>query len=161
MVWFPTMIDYLRPSPEVSQSISELSNDLECKDAISLCRKLEEHYKKFLSNFSREEQLFINDRRLQNVHGVLNIFRLEKIHVKHYCKEDNAVVVEHIESNKYHEIMRIFYPSMHEKEMELRNRLVSSNIFKEFGIFYIDNLKIDPHVINLATNLGVYGNDVA
>jgi len=161
VVWFPTMVDYLMPSQEVSQSISELSKDSECEEVISLCCKLEEHYRNFLSNFSREEQIFINDRRLQNVHGVLSMFRLDKIHVKHYCKEDDEVVVEHIDSDKYHEMMKIFYPSMQEKEMELRNRLVTSNIFKQFGIFYLDNLKIDPHIINLATKLGVYDNQSA
>ena len=41
--------------------------------------------------------------------------------------------------------------------MELRNKLVKSELFKEFAEYYFEHLKIDPHLLRIANELGVLG----
>jgi hypothetical protein len=154
-VWFPTMLDFLRRSADIENAIAKLSESAEAQEVLRLSRELEAYYKKLLSLYSREEQIFINDRRLQNVHGVLSTFRLDRIHVKHYGKDSDEVVVEHIEADEYHGIMKAYYPEMQSLELSLRDRLVATDQFREFGIFYTSELKAEPHLKEIAMRLGV------
>lgn len=154
-VWFPTMLDFLRRPADVENAIGKLAESAEAQETLRLSEELAAYYKGLLSLYSREEQIFINDRRLQNVHGVLSIFRLDRIHVKHYSKDSDEVVVEHIGADEYHKIMKVYYPSMHSAELSLRNRLVTTDQFGEFGTFYTSKLKTEPHLIQIAMRLGV------
>jgi len=158
-VWFPTMLDYLRRPEEVDATIRELSGDREADEAVQLSRTLGIFFKRLLTPFSREEQIFINDRRLQNVHGILSTFRLDRIHTKHYSADADEVLVEHMDADKYHEIMRNYYPQMQVHEMALRNKLVTTDLFREFGLFYMNNLKTEPHLVGIATRLGVSSHE--
>ncbi len=154
-VWFPTMIDYLNRPNDIDQAMNDLAGEKGADEAISLCLKLEKYYKEILSLFSREEQLFIIDRRLQNVHGVLSMFRSKKIKTRFYDSIKEKVIAEHIDRKDYRDIMNVFYPQMHKCEMNLRNRLVTTALFKEFGGFYLNYLKVDPYLIKIAVELGV------
>lgn len=66
-----------------------------------------------------------------------------------------VAVVEHIEANAYHAIMQTYYPASQANELALRNRLTASDIFREVGTYYESRLKVDPHLIAIATRLGV------
>jgi hypothetical protein len=157
VVWFPTMLDYLRRPTDVENAIVALTTSGEAQEALRLSSGLMGFYKQMLSLYCREEQIFINDRRLQNVHGVLNTFRIGRLHVKHYKKDSDEVVVEHIQADEYHSIMNAYYPSMHSVELSLRERLVNTELFREFGAFYTAKLKVEPHLVQIAAQLGVLG----
>lgn len=154
-VWFPTMLDYLNRPEEVNLCIAELVGD-ECVDeAANLCDELDRHYKNLLALFSREEQLFLVDRRLQNVHGKLSRFTTERIKTTYYDRDTDRRCVEWVEADDYHEVMRSYYPEMGKVTLHLRNRLVTSERFRMFGDFYKNEVKPDPHLFALGAKMGV------
>lgn len=154
-VWFPTMLDFIKV-PQELQTIIDKDHDEKVEEVKSLILRLQEFYRYFLSLYSREEQIFIIDRRLQNVHGILSIFRLDKIHTKFFDADSGEIQIQHIDADEYHKIMRSFYPELQHNEMMLRNRLVTAERFAEFGEFYTSKLTFEPHLINLAKRLGVF-----
>ncbi len=155
-VWFPTMLDFLEPKQETKDAVAALAGEAVAAEVIELSESVGRHYTQMLSLFSREEQMFIRDRRLQNVHGVLSTFILDRIHIKYYDPARDAVVIEHIDANDYHRIMRTYYPAAQTNELTLRNRRTGSDIFREFGQLYDARLRIDPHLMAVARRLGVY-----
>lgn len=158
-VWFPTMIDYISGRGKVQSVIEALESDEDCNVMISQCNKLEEYYKKILSTYSREEQVFLINRRNQNVHGELSQFRIEDIDIKHFSVATQKIIKERISAEDYQIIVNPFYSNLTKSEIELRNRLVTNNeLYVEFAKYYERELIIDPYIIEMANDLGI-GSD--
>lgn len=134
-VWFPTTLDFLGQSvPELDQHKDELARrGLDGHALFEITQEVTELIRALLSLFHKEEQLYLNDRRLQNVHGLVSQFFRPDVGVKWYRAEDQLVVREIMDDETYHEIMRTFYPTMQESTIGLLDRCVTSTEWASLG----------------------------
>lgn len=128
-VWFPTMLDFVGfAMPEMEQVRQEVQNrDLDPHDLFEIADEASNSMRQLLSMFSKEEQIYLNDRRLQNVHGLVSQFFRPAIGVKWYEIPAGRVVQERMDDEAYHDIMRSFYPSMQAATLDLLDRCVISD----------------------------------
>ncbi len=62
----------LKYEEKINQTLTSLTNYTNYKETTKHIHQLIELFKKIVSEFTLEEQLFLRDRRLQNTHGVLS-----------------------------------------------------------------------------------------
>lgn len=154
-VWFPTMIDFLQGSDEVSAIASELmKRQVETESLFELIERLKSSYQKVLSLYSSDEQLFIRDRRLQNVHGRLQIYMLDEHEVTIYDGK-SGLIKRSLDAKNYRELMQNYYSDLSGNSARLIERLVKSTEFKELSELYFSKLKFQDHFAPLIEKLGV------
>ncbi|MBU1146556.1 hypothetical protein KKD80_03360 [Patescibacteria group bacterium] len=142
-IWFPTMIDFLKDKSE--KRIKDLYDEIhKRKIKISKIEKytfdLIDFFKKILSLYSEQEQLFLYDRRLQNVHGFLDIYfdgwNLRWFDIKH-----NKIDSKFFKPNDYKKIIVPLYKDMQNKSERLLERFVKSAEGEGLKKFYENKLK--------------------
>lgn len=152
-VWFPTMLDYLSGRDEARAIKNELGARKEtCENVFELSEELGKCFEGVLSMYSVEEQILIRDRRLQNVHGKLQINVLEKHDIKVY---DSKIMQRVLTAEEYREVLSPFYRDLSRHSCEFIERLLASKIFGELTDLYTSNLLIDKHLMPLISRLGV------
>jgi hypothetical protein len=152
-VWFPTMLDYLSGRVEARAIEKELSARKEaCENVFELSERLGKCFEGILSMYSIEEQILIRDRRLQNVHGKLQINMFEKHKIKVY---DSKITQREFSSQKYRDVVLPFYNDLSRHSGEFIKRLLESEIFCELTELYTNNLLIEKHLMPLISRLGV------
>ena len=155
-VWFPTMNDYLAGRYESRAIEKELSNRKEdCENVFELSEQLEKCFENVLSLYTTHEQIFIRDRRLQNVHGKLQINTFENHDIKVFNGKTRAVERVKISAEEYRNIITPFYSDLAGYSREFISRFLESQEFKELTELYIGHLKIDDHLMPLIARLGV------
>lgn len=157
-IWFPTMIDVLA---EEGKIIKELYNEIAKRNLVigkihGFTFSLIDLFKKVLANFSKEEQLFLYNRRLQNAHGFLSMyFRI--VQVGWFDSSQNKVIVEKFLPDDYEKMLLHLNQDMHNQSQLLLNKFVTKdnnndgyNLMK----FYADNLQ-SPKLEELGKTIGV------
>jgi len=158
-VWFPTMVDFLKSESDIEAIAKEsVQRKMDLLELTQIAATLADHFRKVLEEFDRDEQLFLNDRRLQNVHGRLSTFILEEHKVSWFNKVSQRVEKTNLSSNEFHRTLLRFYKNMQQSEMILLNRLLASQSFKDLSELYKAQLRFEDRLIPLAKKLGVLGN---
>jgi len=157
-VWFPTMNDYLRIEGQLHGLCREAARrGLDCASLFDLALELASCYKSLLSLYTREEQAFIYDRRLQNVHGHLDSLNIHHQTVRWYNPATRRVEKERLSPDQYGAIMKQFYPTMSQSQMTLLRRLLCSAEGKALHDLYEKRLDTTTHLVELGRKLGVLG----
>jgi hypothetical protein len=132
-IWVPTMIDFIEAEPQMATVEAEASRRaVDCADVFDLGRTLGLCMRGVLRLLTREEQVFIRDRRLQNVHGNLDYFLEELPTIKWYDALKDAVVRERItESDLHFKLLRPFNEDIAASQATLRLRVVASDAWRK------------------------------
>lgn len=155
-VWFPTMIDYLKTKTQLEAYNTEISHrQINCSKLFNLIDELNEKYSRILSLYSRDEQLFIRDRRLQNVHGKLSQYSRNEISADCFEPETNTVQKSALSADEHRQIMAKFYPAMQKNELELLKRFLQSPFFSDLDKLYSSRLRVNEFLMPLAEELGI------
>jgi len=153
-VWFPTMHDYLSGRDESRVVMKELdSRKIPYEDVFDLSERLEQCFKNVLSMYSVEEQVFVWDRRLQNVHGKLQTDVYETHKVKVY---DNRLLNRELSAEEYRRILIPFYRDLPRHSKEFIGRLLDSSAFSELTDLFNNQLNIRNNLAMLIKRLGVF-----
>ncbi len=155
-VWFPTMYDYLAGRNE-SRSIKNelLARQEGCENVFDLSEQLENCFVNVLSLYSQKEQIFIRDRRLQIVHGKLQISKFESHRIKIFNGSTKIVESVNISATDYRDILAQFYPSLSDSSKQLISRFLESEVFVEISDLSIKQLSMENHIKPLISRLGV------
>ena len=159
-VWFPTTIDYLRGAQERATLAGEstrrgidLGKVSRLTDALGGC------FSDCLALYSRDEQLFLRDRRLQNVHGRLHIYLWEVQKVHFFDASTGSIERCEIPAADYRAIMSAFYSNMQSSTLNLLDRLLGSEPFDILLRLYRDELDFETKLLPLAEELHITGAD--
>ncbi len=153
-VWFPTMHDYLLGRDESRAVRNELdSRKVPYEDVFDLSEQLEKRFLSVLSMYSVEEQVFVWDRRLQNVHGKLQIDVLEVHRVKVF---DGKVLNREFPAQEYRKILIPYYRDLPRHSKEFIERFLRSNAFPELTELFNNQLNISNNLAALVKRLGVF-----
>lgn len=159
-VWFPTMIDYQKGATERQVLCEEVkSRGIDCLKVFDLAEELQKRYSAVLRLYTRDEQLFLRDRRLQNVHGVLHIYTRDKQRVDWFDGVGNSVKKCIITAAEYRRIMAKFYSEMQKSTLVLLDRLLSSSEFSDLLHLYQNKLTFQTSLVPLAQKLGITGGN--
>ena len=141
-IWFPTILDFIASEPEIKRLHVAASDRGVNIDSIALLAyELAVRLRAIAELLSREEQIFIRDCRLQNVHGSLEYFVSEMPGVKWYSAIANQVVSEQIpEADLHYIILKPFNADRSESQAILRNRVTSSLAWAQLFKFWANNL---------------------
>lgn len=133
-VWFSTMLDFVgQAAPQLQQLVHEATTrDLDLHGLDELGRQLEESMVDVLRLFTREEQLFLVDRRHQNVHGLVSQFFRNSVGVKWFNGE--AVMRARMTETEYHSAIGPLYDAMQLNELDLLERCITSEPWKQLGL---------------------------
>ncbi len=155
-VWFPTMIDFLKSRDDLRILEEELSSrDIDCGEIFDRATRLAECFSEILKLYSQEEQIFIRDRRLQNVHGRLHIYIREEHEIQIFDVETGLLQKTRLSDDEYRAIMLRYYPKLAAVSAELINRLLKSRAFAELTNLYKSQLEMAPQLMPLAKRLGI------
>ncbi len=155
-VWFPTMIDYLSGRAESTAIKNELCDrKVDCEQVFELSEELERCFIEVLSLYTNKEQIFIRDRRLQNVHGRLHINLFEKHEIKVFNKTSKKTESIKLTAHEYRKIMDDFYGDLSKHSSELIQRLLESQPFNDLTELHINRLKVEDYLKPLIEKLGV------
>lgn len=148
-IWFSTMIDFLN---EKNTYVDWLYNEIRIKKIkISKIEKytfgLIDFFKSILSLYSRKEQLFLYDRRLQNAHGFLSIY-FDGRSLRWFDQKHNRVEKRFFKPNYYRKILVPLYKDMQNQSEMLLERFVNSTEGKNLKKFYKNKLE-SPKLSNL------------
>ncbi len=103
--------------------------------------------------YSVEEQVFVWDRRLQNVHGKLQVDVYETHNVRVY----NAKLLNcELSAEEYRRILIPFYRDLPRHSKESIERLLGSNAFSELTDLFNNQLNISNNLAMLIKRLGVF-----
>lgn len=153
-VWFPTMLDYLSGRDESRTVMKELnSRKVLYENVFDLSERLEQCFKNVLSMYSVEEQIFVWDRRLQNVHGKLQTDVYEKHSVRVY---DAKILNRELSAEEYREILIPFYRDLPRHSKEFIGRFLGSREFPELTDLFNNQLNIRTNLEVLIKKLGVF-----
>jgi hypothetical protein len=153
-VWFPTMLDYLSGRDESRAVMKELDlRKAPYEDVFDLSERLEQCFKTVLSMYSVEEQVFVWDRRLQNVHGKLQVDVYETHNVRVY---DAKISNRELSAEEYRRILIPFYRDLPRYSKEFIGRLLGSNTFSELTGLFNNQLNISNSLAILIKRLGVF-----
>lgn len=155
-VWFPTMLDFLGQTvPEIAQLRHEVERrGLAAGNLFEIADEIETRIRAVLSLFTKEEQLYLNDRRLQNVHGIVSQFYRPVVGVRWYSSDDGIVYREKIADHEYHDIMRAFYSQMQQNTLALLDRCVTGSEWVELGSLAQSEASMESFA-RLADRLGI------
>lgn len=157
-IWFPTMIDVLA---EENGIIKKLYDEIAKRHIVvgktqSFTFSLIDLFKKVLAHFSKEEQLFLYNRRLQNAHGFLSMY-FRTVQVKWFDPMQNKVIVEKFSPDDYEKMLLHLNQDMHNQSQLLLNKFVTKNNNSDgYNLmkFYADNLQ-SPKLEELGKTIGV------
>jgi hypothetical protein len=156
-VWLPTLLDYVRREGDLHKLCREVERrELDCGPLSQLGFDLLDCCKAVLGLYTREEQIFLTDRRLQNVHGYLSSYDIHDQTVRSYDSRRQVVQVEKLSPDEYRAIMNQFYPQMVTNESMLLERLVHSEEGRRFHELYQAKLTAQE-LAKLAKGLEVFG----
>lgn len=155
-VWFPTMLEFVGQGVgELAQLRNEVEErDLDHEGLFDVADEAERGIRGVLSLYTKEAQLFINDRRLQNVHGIVSQFFRPTVGVKWYDADDRVVYRDRMPDDQYHEIMRAFYADIQGSTLALLERCVTREEWVELGQLAQGQASIED-LTHLADRLGV------
>ena len=127
-IWFPTILDFIDGESEMKRVCDEAKRRNISIDRIGeLAEKLGAKLRAVARMLSREEQIFLRDQRLQNVHGSLEYFLAAVPSVKWYDAAKDIIVVEQIPEEVLHySILKPFNADKHASKATLRTRVTSS-----------------------------------
>lgn len=152
-VWFPTMLDYLSGRDESNAIKKELdSRKVQYENVFELSERLELCFRSILSMYTVEEQILIRDRRLQNVHGKLQINQFETHVIKVF---EDEVVKREFSAEEYRNLIMPFYRNLSHHSKEMIARLLNAEVFRELTELFENQLQIDKHLMPLIEKLGV------
>lgn len=155
-VWFPTMVDYLQGQQECAAVEKELMRrNVHTGPVFELHRELSRSFASLLGLVTIEEQLFIRDRRLQNVHGRLQLNTYEEHDVPLYDKADGSIRRMKFTAQNYRDIMQRYYANLSEVSAELLERVLRSQEFAQMTELYRTRLEMGEHFQPLIERLGV------
>lgn len=155
-VWFTTMIDYIQGEDEARVVQKELSKrGVETAELFDLYGQLVDAFRSLLSIFSSEEQIFLRDRRLQNVHGRLQLNTYEEHDIPIYDASLSKIRRIQFTAAEYREMMQSFYSQLAEKSEGLLNRAIESQEFTALTELYKQKLVIGEHFSSLLVRLDV------
>jgi hypothetical protein len=155
-VWFTTMADFLKVESDWVVLRSELDRRKELyADVFERIAELARHYRNILSLYTIEDQIFMRDRRLQNVHGSLHIYARDEHDLPVFDSAQQRVVNVNKSADEYREIMRHYYPNLRESSKELLDRLLHSRQFVELAAYYRAKLEVGSNLGPLIESLGV------
>lgn len=155
-VWFPTMTDFLVAEDEFNCVKKYMKNrSLDDRGLFENANTLADWFKELLSLFSTDEQIFIRDRRLQNVHGILHLGVKEKHEIRYWNAEENKLRKVELTGEQYRNIVAPFYFNLGEKSKELVSRLVNSGAFIKFSDVYKSDLKFPELIERYINEYGV------
>lgn len=153
-VWFPTMLDYLSGRDESRAVMKELdSRKVPYEDVFYLSERLEQCFKNTLSMYSMDEQVFVWDRRLQNVHGKLQTDVYETHNVRVY---NTKLLNRELSAEEYRKILIPFYRDLTRHSKEFIARFLGSKAFLELTDLFNDQLNIRTNLDLLIKKLGVF-----
>lgn len=155
-VWFPTMIDFIKGKTEVEAIKTETENrNIDCEPVLQLWFELYECFLNVLLLYSVEEQLFIRDRRLQNVHGKLALNTFEEHNIELFDSASKSIQKKTFTPEEYRKINTVFYFNLSEVSSELIQRLLDSEEFINLTNLYVNKLKMETHFYPMIKKLGV------
>lgn len=155
-VWFPTMIDYLQGHQEFNMIKKELVHrNINCEVVFELRDKMEDSFREVLALYTVEEQVFIRDRRLQQVHGRLQLYNHETYRIQVFDQDNNQIKKLTYSAQEYRDIMGKFYANMSLSLTGLRNRFISSDEFQKLSDLHQNHLTIKEHIQSLITKFGI------
>lgn len=127
-IWFPTIYDYIEGRAEFERVVAECrARRLDVAELERLANELDQRLRSVAGLLSREEQIFLRDRRLQNVHGSLEYFVAERPTVKWYDSASARMVVEQIDEAELHYVvLKPFNADVRTSQATLRKRVTSS-----------------------------------
>jgi hypothetical protein len=155
-VWFPTMVDFLEGRGELTAIEAELSvRRIDIEPVPDLCRQLGDAFKRVLTLFSSEEQAFLRDRRLQNVHGRLQLSTYEVHDFVIFNSGTQELDRLRLTPAEYRAIMVKFYPDIQRISTSLIERLIGSEAFESLTTVYVGKLRFRDHFVPLIETLGI------
>jgi hypothetical protein len=155
-VWFPTMIDYLRNRTKRDSAKDELvRRKFDCLQLFDLADALDCSFEEVLKLYSRDDQIFVRDRRLQNVHGHLHIYSRDDHEVFWFDGQTRVTQKTKISADEYREILKKYYREMQKSELLLLDRLTQSSAYTELYGLYCSRLRIPEYLIPLSREFGI------
>jgi hypothetical protein len=155
-VWFSTMADFLKGEADWTALRNELDKRSEpYADAFERIFALAEHFRLVLTLYSIDDQIFLRDRRLQNVHGRLHIYAQDEHEIPIFDLAVRKVIKIDKSASEYREIMGRYYPRLGERSKELIDRLLSSREFADLTAYYKAKLEVATNLAPLIDALGV------
>lgn len=155
-VWFPTMVEFLQGDVEASALQKELGRrNVDTGPLFDLISSLAKCYEKVLAMYSIEDQIFIRDRRLQNVHGRLQLNTFEVHNILVFDPTAGSPKRIDVPAQDYRGLMTKYYSTMAETSNELLRRLLQSSAFSELTGLYLNRLKVADHFGPLIEFLGI------
>lgn len=155
-VWFPTMVDFLKSRHDLDRLEKELTGrGIDCGEIFDRADRLAKCFSDILSLYSRDEQIFIRDRRLQNVHGRQHTFIREAHKIQIFDTGKGTLNRIRLSDDEYRMITSHFYRQLGVVSAELIDRLMESQPFGELTDLYESRLKLGPHLMPLAQRLGI------
>ncbi len=157
-VWFPTLIDFLgQGSAELAQLRAEVGLRRLTSDRLfEIADEFEQQARSLVSLFTRDDQIFLNDRRLQNVHGVVSQFFRPTVGIRWYSAQDYVVYRQKMADDDYHEVMRSFYDDMEGSTLALLDRCITCREWVAIGRLVQGDASIES-IGAVAQSLGVAG----
>lgn len=153
-VWFPTMTDYIRATADQRQIGAELTRRGIVVDPVpELADTLDRHFRRVLGLYTRGDQAFLGDRRLQNVHGALAIYTRDPVRFHWYDPTTDEVRAEKVGQSDYRGLLLPYYKTMTEAELALLERLLASNEGQALASFFLSHLT-GGHLGQLASGIG-------
>ncbi len=160
-VWFPTMIDYVRGTQERATLAKESERrGIDFGKVFCLTDALGGCYSDCLALYSRDEQLYLRDRRLQNVHGRLHIYLWDEQKAHFFDASTGSIEKCEILAADYRAIMSDFYSDMQANTLNLLDRLLGSESFDQLLSLYRTELDVETKLLPLAEELGITGGDL-
>lgn len=155
-VWFPTMVDFLEGSGERGAIEAELiARGVNIEPVPELSRLLSDAFRSVLNLYSTDEQAFLRDRRLQNVHGRLQLSTYEVHDFAVFDPQTQDMARLRLTSAEYRALMFRFYPDMQNISASLIERLIHSEAFALLSALYVGRLRLQEHFVPLIERLGV------
>jgi len=156
-VWFPTMLDYLAVEDHTACMLQEAARRrLDLGRVPSLCENLSKAYKVIVAQYSRAEQVFLTDRRTQDVHGVVRLSEWQPRHVVWYDAQSATLRREKVTPDDHRALLLSVGPRFLTLTRALLDRLLSS---KEYvRLCQLFNQHLTPtRLAEIGRQLGVAG----
>jgi hypothetical protein len=157
-VWFTTPIDYLKDYRIIQDLVADATTrKLSLLSVPDLSAELRVHFAAILSLYNRDEQIFLRDRRLQCVHGVLNQYSNVNIGLDFFDSASGDVARITIATDQYAAAILPFYTNMQETIRTLLARMLASPEFAALADCFTNRLMPIPHLSALIADLGLNG----
>lgn len=156
-VWFPTMLDYLAHEGDFGRLRAEAHRrSLDCDEVLDLADVLSSCYKRILELYSRNEQVFLCDRRVQLVHGNVYFGEGRSQGVRWYDASNGRMVTEKLSPDQYRETLACLGPDVLSRGVEMLDRFQCSVEFKDLLALFVSRLEVRRRY-KLGMRLGVAG----